>query len=248
MGGVIAHHVQDGTAALPGIVQIGPAIGEAGAEMQERGRQLAAHPGVAIGSPGGPAFEQAEDAAHVEMRVERRDEAHLRRAGIGEAHLDARGEHRFHQDFCTIHGLLSRVRRRRRRGALDVSAGRCDSHSRSRSPTTSPGGATLATERYEPVGRRAQPMVAVGRLRVTPRAGAVAARRLSSAGLPVGSRNGILHQSAGLCGRACHDHGGGGLGGGVCAADLAISRAGAAAGEDQHDLYGCERAGGRRTR
>ena len=71
------------------VVQVGEAVGEAGAEVQQRRGRLAGHARVAIGGAGHHALEQAEHAAHPGDRVERRDEMHLRRAGVGEADIDA---------------------------------------------------------------------------------------------------------------------------------------------------------------
>jgi hypothetical protein len=57
--------------------------------VQQRAGRLAGHARVAVGRAGDHALEQPEDGAHPGLLVQRRDEVHLRRAGIGEAHLDA---------------------------------------------------------------------------------------------------------------------------------------------------------------
>ena len=69
-------------------------LAEAGAEMQQRAGRAARHPRVAIGGPGCDAFEQREDAPHAVDAIERRDEVHLRCAGVREAGVDAAGDQR----------------------------------------------------------------------------------------------------------------------------------------------------------
>ena len=54
------------------------------------GRRPAGHARVAVGRAGGDALEQREHRAHLGHVVERGDEVHLGRAGVGEAHVDAR--------------------------------------------------------------------------------------------------------------------------------------------------------------
>ena len=105
---VIADHVDDAGAALPRVMQVGPAVRETGAEVQKRARDIAAHPGIAVGGPGHAALEEAENAAHVRMRVQRGDEVHLGRAGIGETDGHTGCKHRFDKRFGAVHVFSQR--------------------------------------------------------------------------------------------------------------------------------------------
>jgi hypothetical protein len=69
-------------------VQVGQAVAQAAAQVQQRGGGLAGHARVAIGRAGGHAFEQRQHGAHLGHGVERRNEVHLGRARVGEAHGD----------------------------------------------------------------------------------------------------------------------------------------------------------------
>ena len=84
-------------------MQVGEAIGEAGAEMQQRRGRLLRHARIAVGRAGRHALEQGEHAAHAVDAVERGDEMHLRGAGIGEADIDAAADQRPHQTFSAVH-------------------------------------------------------------------------------------------------------------------------------------------------
>ena len=105
---VIANDIHDRRGSAAGIVQIRQAVCQAGTAMQQRRGGLAGHTGVTIGGAGHHALEQAEHAAHAGDAVERRDEMHLGRAGIGEAGIDTAVQQRVHQTFGAIHpwGLL----------------------------------------------------------------------------------------------------------------------------------------------
>jgi hypothetical protein len=70
-------------------VEVGEAVAEAGAEVQQHRGGLVGHAGVAVGGTGGHALEQPEDAPHLGHVVERGDEVHLGGAGVHEAHVDA---------------------------------------------------------------------------------------------------------------------------------------------------------------
>jgi hypothetical protein len=89
-GGVGAHDDDYRGSGPAGVVQVGQAVGQAGAKVQEDGGGLPGDPGVAVGGPGGDALEQGQHAAHGGYRVQGADEVHLRGAGIHEAHVDAR--------------------------------------------------------------------------------------------------------------------------------------------------------------
>ena len=71
--------------------------------MEQRRGGLAGHARIAVGAAGHHGLGHAEDAAHALDLVERGDEMHLRRAGIGETGIDAAGEQRAHKAFGTIH-------------------------------------------------------------------------------------------------------------------------------------------------
>ena len=80
-----------------------------GPEVQQRRRRAAGHPRVAVGRAGGHALEEREDGAHVGDVVQRGDEVHLRRAGVGEADVHARVDQRPDQCLCAVHlGTLAR--------------------------------------------------------------------------------------------------------------------------------------------
>ena len=74
--------------APAGVVQVGDAVAQPGPEVQQGGRRPLGHTGVAVGGPGHRALEQSEDGPHLGHVVERGDEVHLRRARVGEAHVD----------------------------------------------------------------------------------------------------------------------------------------------------------------
>jgi hypothetical protein len=57
--------------------------------MQQRGRRALRHAAVAVGGAGHHALEEPEDRPHLGHVVERGDEMHLRRPGVGEADVDA---------------------------------------------------------------------------------------------------------------------------------------------------------------
>ena len=86
------------------VVHVGDAVGEARPAMEQRRGGLAGHARVAVGAAGHHDFGHAEDAAHALDLVERGDEMHFRRAGIGETGINAAGEQRAHKAFGAIHG------------------------------------------------------------------------------------------------------------------------------------------------
>ena len=113
VGGVVADDVDHRRVAAPGVVQIGEPVREPGPEMQQRRGGLVGHAGIAVGGAGHRALGEAEHAAHALDAVERRDEMHLRRAGIGEADVDAGSDERAHQGFGAVHRGCSCGRLRR---------------------------------------------------------------------------------------------------------------------------------------
>jgi len=102
-GGVRAdddHHRGPGPA---GVVQVGQAVGQAGAEVQQDRGGFPGHPRVPVGGAGGDALEQREHPAHLGHRIQRADEVHLRRARVHEAHVDARAGQAGHQGLGADH-------------------------------------------------------------------------------------------------------------------------------------------------
>ena len=124
VGGVVADDVDDGRAAAAGVVQVGQAVAEAGAQVQQHRCGPAGHAGVAVGGAGGDALEQREHRVHLGHAVERRDEVHLGGAGVHEAGVDAGVDQGADQRLRAVHGLghrgeVSAGSGRRRRGRRD---------------------------------------------------------------------------------------------------------------------------------
>ena len=93
-GGVFAHDVHDRGTRLARVVEIRETVGEARAEVQQRGGRPAGHPGVTVGCARAHGLVQAEHAAHLRHAVEGGDKLHLARARIHEANVDAVGDQR----------------------------------------------------------------------------------------------------------------------------------------------------------
>ena len=100
---VLADDIDDARAGLLGVVQVGRRVGQTGTEMQQRRGRLVGHAVVAVGRPAAHAFEQAEHAAHALDAIERADEMHLGRAGIGEADIDAALHQGPNQTLRSVH-------------------------------------------------------------------------------------------------------------------------------------------------
>ena len=103
IGRVIADDVHDRRRGLHGVVQIGQAVGEARAEVEQRRGRLLGHARITVGSSRRHALEQREHAAHTRDPVERGDEMHFGGAGIGETNVDAAADQRTHQTFRAVH-------------------------------------------------------------------------------------------------------------------------------------------------
>ena len=103
VGGVVAHDGEHRHLALARVVQVGQAIAQAAAQVQQHGGGFAGHAGVAVGRAGGHALEQGEHGAHARLEVERGDEVHLAGAGVGEAHLDTGVGQGLHQCLGAVH-------------------------------------------------------------------------------------------------------------------------------------------------
>jgi hypothetical protein len=104
-GGVVAHDVEHGHAALARVVQVGQAVAQAAAQVQQCGGGLACHARVAVGRARGHALEQRQHGAHLGFAVERGDKVHLARARVGEADVDACIDQGLHQGLCAVHRL-----------------------------------------------------------------------------------------------------------------------------------------------
>jgi hypothetical protein len=108
VGGVLAHDVDQRHPRLAGVVQVGQAVAQAAAQVQQGGGGPVGHAGVAVGRAGGHALEQGQHGAHRRRGVQRGDEVHLRGAGVGEAGVDAGVEQRAqHGGRALGHGDVS---------------------------------------------------------------------------------------------------------------------------------------------
>ena len=74
---MITNDIDKAYARATGIVQVGKAVGQAGAEMQERARWVTGHARVAVGGTCGDAFEKTGHATHVRKTVERGHKMHF---------------------------------------------------------------------------------------------------------------------------------------------------------------------------
>ena len=79
--------------------------------MQQGARRPARHAAISVGRAGSDVLLQNQHRPHAGDIVERGDEVHFRRAGIGETDINAIGDERTQQTFSTVHGCPS-VRRR----------------------------------------------------------------------------------------------------------------------------------------
>jgi hypothetical protein len=84
-------------------VDVGEAVGEAGAEMQQRAGRAHGHARIAVRRARHDPLEEPEHAAHARHAIERRHEMHLGRARIGEAHRHVARNERPHQAFGAVH-------------------------------------------------------------------------------------------------------------------------------------------------
>ena len=107
IGGVLANHVDHRAAGLAGIVEVGEAIAEAGAEVQQSHCRFIGHAPITISRAGHHAFEQAEYRAHPVLTIDRCNQLHLRRAGVGKADLYAASVKRLDKGLCTVHVCYS---------------------------------------------------------------------------------------------------------------------------------------------
>jgi hypothetical protein len=104
VGRVIADDVDERHVAAPGVVEIGPTIGETGPQMQERRGGSTTHARESVGGARRDTFKETEHPAHLRRVVERRHEVHLGRSGIGEADVDLVGRQGREQRAGAVHG------------------------------------------------------------------------------------------------------------------------------------------------
>ena len=102
-GRVVADDVHHRGVGAPRVVDVGGAVREPGSAMEQRRGRPSRHARVTVGASGHHRLREAEHATHAGDLVERRDEVHLRRAGVGEAGIDAAREQRANQAFGSIH-------------------------------------------------------------------------------------------------------------------------------------------------
>ncbi|MPM59317.1 hypothetical protein SDC9_106157 [bioreactor metagenome] len=104
VAGVVAHDVHHRRVGAARIVHVGQCIGQAGTCVQQGARGLFGHARIAVCSAGDHALEQSQHAAHLRLAVQRRDEVHLRRTGVGKAHVHVVGQQRVHQHVGAVLG------------------------------------------------------------------------------------------------------------------------------------------------
>lgn len=103
VGGLVANDIDDRCLRAARIMEIGQAVGQARAAVQQRGGGLARHARITIGGAGHHAFKQAQHAAHAGNAVQRRHEVHLAGAGVGEAGVHAACQQRLDEAFGAVH-------------------------------------------------------------------------------------------------------------------------------------------------
>jgi len=103
VNGVITDQVDQRCASAARVVQVGNAVSQAGAEVQQGGRRFARHAGVAIGSSRAHPLEQTEYRPHSRDGVDSLHHVHLGRARVREATLHAFIEQRSDQAFRAVH-------------------------------------------------------------------------------------------------------------------------------------------------
>ncbi len=85
---MVADDVDDRTVGPTGVVQVGQAVAEAGAEMEQGGGGPAGDARVPVGGAGGHALEEGQYRPHRRDVVEGGHEVHLRGTRVHEAGVD----------------------------------------------------------------------------------------------------------------------------------------------------------------
>ena len=102
VGGVVAHNVQHRHLALAGVVQVGQAVAQPAAQMQQGGGGLVGHARVAVGGAGGDSLEQGKHRPHLGLVVQGRHKVHFTGAGVAEANLNTGVHQGFHQGLSAV--------------------------------------------------------------------------------------------------------------------------------------------------
>ena len=102
--GMVADDVDHRGMGTTGIVQVGEAVSEAGAQVQQGAGRLAGDAGISVGRSGGDALEEPEHRPHARDVIQRGHEVHLGSARVGEAHLDAGIDQRADQRLGAVGG------------------------------------------------------------------------------------------------------------------------------------------------
>ena len=90
-GGHVPDEVHDRGVGAARVVQVREGVREPRAEVEDGARGFTRHPGVAVRGAAHDGLVQPEDGSHrvCSEGIERADEPHLGRPGVGEAHLNA---------------------------------------------------------------------------------------------------------------------------------------------------------------
>ncbi|MNF02022.1 hypothetical protein D3C80_2011150 [compost metagenome] len=84
-------------------MQVGQAIAQARAQVQQGGGRLVGHARVTVGRARHHAFEQAQHAAHLGFAIQGRDKVHFRCAGVGKAHVYIVGQQGIAETVSAVH-------------------------------------------------------------------------------------------------------------------------------------------------
>jgi hypothetical protein len=85
---MIAYDIYNWNHRSPRIVKIREPVGEAGTEMQQRGRGTACHSRITIRGAGRDTFKEREHGAHLCDLVQGSYKVHFRGAGVAETDID----------------------------------------------------------------------------------------------------------------------------------------------------------------
>ena len=96
---VLTDNVDHPRIAAPGVVDVGQAVAQARAQVQQGGR----HAVVPVSGTGHHTLEETKHAAHAGSAVQRRDKVHLRCPGVGKADIDVSRQQRMDHRFRTVH-------------------------------------------------------------------------------------------------------------------------------------------------
>ena len=100
---VLANDIDHTRVAALGVVDVGQAVAQPRAQVQQGRRRALGHAVVAIRRSGDDTLEQPEYASHAGCTVERRDKVHLRCSRVGKADIYVAREQRVDHRFRTVH-------------------------------------------------------------------------------------------------------------------------------------------------